>query len=359
MKLTINTQKLKDMISKSIVGAGNDKLIPITTFMGITKHNDNIMLTTTDATNYLYVTDVINNEQDDIQVTVFVDQFAKLISRMTSENVELEVVNDALHIVGNGDYMLELPLDENGELVTYPDPAVEVFGNSPDIDTYSISLADVKTVLDTVRPSLSTDNTNFEITNYFVGNSVLATDSYKIASFDINLLDAEYLVSPNMLDLFKVVSQETVYYKIKENSIWFTAGDIMIYGKLMEGAYPVDVLEKLLSEKFPSVCKINKSDFLSLLDRISLFVSKNDDKAIKMNFTKTGIEVTNKAGKSAEIIEYQSVKKHKDFSCIIDIEFLTTQIKAYASDVIELHYGRENSIKLVDGNIIQIVALNE
>jgi hypothetical protein len=78
-----------------------------------------------------------------------------------------------------------------------------------------------------------------------------------------------------------------------------------------------------------------------------------------MSFNKSGIIVTNKSGKSVETIEYQSVKKHKDFDCIADIEFLMSQIKAYASDVIELHYGRENSIKLVDGNITQIVALNE
>lgn len=355
MQLVVNTQKLKDMVSKSIKGAGNNKLIPITQFIGITKVDNTLRLTTTDATNYLYVQDTIDESEEEFAVTVFVEQFSKIISKLTSENVSLVVKDNVLEVHGNGTYSIELPLDENGEIIKFPDP----IANIKKADSKgSVSLADIKVILDSVKPSLSTD-TNSDIVNYFIGDTALATDSYKIASFNKKLLDGEYLIAPELLDLFSVVSTDKINYKIVGDSIVFEAGDVTIYGKLMNEEYPVDVLEKLLSEKFPSVCKINKQDFLNLLDRISIFVSKYDDKAIRLYFEKDGITVSNKNRSSNEKIEYKDSKKHKDFDCVIDVEFLTTQIKAYASDVIEMHYGKENSIKLVDGNITQIVALNE
>ena len=42
---------------------------------------------------------------------------------------------------------------------------------------------------------------------------------------------------------------------------------------------------------------------------------------------------------------------------MIDIEMLTSQIKANGADIIELQYGLDSSIKLVDGNLIQVIAL--
>ena len=355
MQLAVNTQKLKDMVSKSIKGASNNKLIPITQFIGIMKVGNTLRLTTTDATNYLYIQDTIDESEEEFAVTVFAEQFSKIISKLTSENVSLVIKDNVLEVHGNGTYSIELPLDENGEIIKFPDP----IANIKKADSKgSVSLADIKVILDSVKPSLSTD-TNSEIVNYFIGDTALATDSYKIASFNKKLLDGEYLIAPELLDLFSVVSTDKINYKIVGDSIVFEAGDVTIYGKLMNEEYPVDVLEKLLSEKFPSVCKINKQDFLNLLDRISIFVSKYDDKAIRLYFEKDGIIVSNKNRSSNEKIEYKDSKKHKDFDCVIDVEFLTTQIKAYASDVIEMHYGKENSIKLVDGNITQIVALNE
>lgn len=355
MQLVVNTQKLKDMVSKSIKGASNNKLIPITQFIGIVKVANTLRLTTTDATNYLYVQDTIDESEEEFAVTVFAEQFSKIISKLTSENVSFVVKDNVLEVHGNGTYSIELPLDENGEIIKFPDP----IANIKKADSKgSVSLADIKVILDSVKPSLSTD-TNSDIANYFIGDTALATDSYKIASFNKKLFDGEYLIAPELLDLFSVVSTDKINYKIVGDSIVFEAGDVTIYGKLMNEEYPVDVLEKLLSEKFPSVCKINKQDFLNLLDRISIFVSKYDDKAIRLYFEKDGIIVSNKNRSSNEKIEYKDSKKHKDFDCVIDVEFLTTQIKAYASDVIEMHYGKENSIKLVDGNITQIVALNE
>ena len=77
--MKIKTELLKELVNKSINGAGNNKLIPITQLMGIKRADDTIQLTTTDATNYLYVYGTLDADvEDSINVTVFAEQFSKV-----------------------------------------------------------------------------------------------------------------------------------------------------------------------------------------------------------------------------------------------------------------------------------------
>ena len=48
-----------------------------------------------------------------------------------------------------------------------------------------------------------------------------------------------------------------------------------------------------------------------------------------------------------------------DFVCTIDIQMLQSQVKTHSTNSVELWYGLDNAIKLVDGNITQIIALSE
>ena len=57
MKLTINAVKLQEMVSRASKGVGNNKLIPITSLNCIEVKDNVLTLITTDATNYLYITD--------------------------------------------------------------------------------------------------------------------------------------------------------------------------------------------------------------------------------------------------------------------------------------------------------------
>ena len=121
MKLILNTGLLQTMVAKSMKGASCNKMIPITGLMAIQLKDHKLTLITTDATNYLYITeDKVDGE--DFYVVVQADMFSKLVSKLTCENVTLVVADNTLNIKGNGNYKIELPLNEDGELIKYPDP---------------------------------------------------------------------------------------------------------------------------------------------------------------------------------------------------------------------------------------------
>lgn len=360
MKLTVNATILKDMVTRAVKGASNNKLIPITSLMKVELKDSELSITTTDATNYLYIKQdkVVG---DDFYAVVPVDIFSKLVSKITSETVTLEIKNSILYVKANGNYSIELPLDENGQPIKYPDPAktFEEFSDSGCV----INRSTVGVILETVKPALAITLDNPCYTGYYVGDKIVATDTYKIASMNVSLFgtNVSYLISPELMNLLAVVTDEKISVYFNEKDIVFKTGDCTIVGKVMEGIedYAIDAISSLVDTEFDSSCKIPKSALLQLLDRLSLFIGTYDKNAVRLTFTNNGLQIESKASSGVEIINYIDSDNFKEFTCLVDIQMLTQEVKAIQSDVIELYYGEDNAVKFVDGNITIIVALLE
>lgn len=360
MKITLKTEKLKEMVSRAVKGVGNNKLIPITSLMAIEVKDNKLTLITTDATNYLYIIEdkVV---ADDFYAVVEANTFSKLISKMTCENIVLEIKSgiQVLNVKGNGNYRIELPLDENGESIKYPDPYAKL---TDTVDAGVVNRTTIQVILETIKPALATTLENPCYTGYYVGDNVVATDTYKIASMGIKLFDSDpKLISAELLDLLAVISAEKINVGMDTDNIVFTTPDCIVCGKFMEGIedYAIDAITGLVNTDIDSFCSVPKSAFVQLLDRLSLFVGTYDKNAIHLTFTKDGLQVSSKAANGVEIINYVTSDNFKEFTCAIDIQMLTQEIKAISNDVIEIYYGEDNAIKMTDGNITIIIALME
>ncbi len=355
MKIKLATAKLKEMVSRAVKGASNNKLIPITSLMEIKLEKNVLSFTTTDATNYIKVREE-KIEGDDFYAVVYADLFAKLVSRMTCDFVTIEFRPDVsvLVINGNGDYKIDLPLDENGQLIKYPNPFD--FGG---ILEDTINLTTIKVILETLKPALAVTLENPCYTGYYVGDSIIATDTYKIADMGIKLLKSSALVSSEMMDLLDVMQAEKINVIRKDNKIMFETPDCVVYGTLMEGIeeYAHDAIGELVHTEFDSVCGLSKSELLQVLDRLSLFVGKYDKNAVRFTFNNDGLQISSKAFSGVEIIKYVTSEGFNPFTCLLDIQMITQEVKSIQTDVIEMYYGEDNAVKMVDGNITVVVAL--
>ena len=365
MKLTMSTQKLKEMVSRAIKGVGNNKLIPLTSLMCIEVGDHLLTLITTDATNYLYILED-DVPADDFYAVVDANIFSKLISKMTCENVSLEIKSgtNVMQVKGNGNYKIELPLDEDGQPIKYPDPYTDTYDTSQikeakDIKT--VNRTTIQVILDSVKPALATTLENPCYTGYYMKDKVVATDTYKIASMNVPMFDEPRLISPELLDLLSVMTAEKIDVEIDGNNIAYHTSDCIVCGKFMEGVedYAIDAISGLVDTEFDSYCSVPKGVLMQLLDRLSLFVGTYDKNAVDLTFTKEGLQVSSKAANGIEIIDYASSKNFQEFTCSIDIQMFTQEVKAIQSDMIELYYGEDNAIKMVDSNITIVVALLE
>lgn len=363
MKLTINTAQFQNMVAKAVKGAGMNSDLFITQLMSIKLEKNLLTLETTDNNNYLYVrADKVPGE--DFSVVVQADKFSKLISKLTCENVTLEVKSkegelDKLVVKGNGKYVLELPYDEEGELIDFPDPVEEKNNEGDFWNSTELQLSTIKHILSTAKAALLVGKDDMCYADYYCGDRVVATDTYKICGIDIKLFDEPKLISPQLMDLLDVISTETILVRHKDDIVIFETGEVIVYGTVDEGIedYKIDAISGLIDEQFPSSCKIEKQPLVQMLDRLSLFVDVFDKNSVYLTFTKEGLMVSSKQDSGSETIPYKESQNFNDYTCCLDIDLFKTQVKAYQSDVIEILYGKENSIKFVLGNTKQIIAL--
>lgn len=359
MKMTINTSTLQNMVAKAMKGASCNKMIPLTGLMAIHLNSNSHRLTllTTDATNYLYVRED-KVEGEEFYVVVQAEMFAKLISKLTCEKVSLELKDNILTVKGNGKYSIELPLDEEGELIKYPHPLGD---KTFDGDTYTVNLSTIKLILNTAKSALANTLEVPCYTGYYVGNKVVATDTYKICGIDIKLWDEPALISPEMMSLLDLFTDEKITVYRDNNIMVFKTDNCTVYGTLMDSIddYQIEAINGLIEQEFDSACKVTKSALLQLLDRLALFVSPYDKNGVYLTFTKEGLQIESKQANSVELIPYAESENFRPFTCCVDIEMLHSQVKANTGDAITIHYGEDNAIKITDGNVSQVVALLE
>ena len=357
MKLSVKTLTLQEMVAKAIKGASNNKMIPITSLMSIELKDGTLVLTTTDATNTLKIIKK-DIDGDNFYVTVSVDVFSKLVAKTTTETITLTLKEASLEVKGNGTYSIELPLDEEGQLIKFPEPTM----NEANVDETTVNLSTIKVLLTANKAALADTMEVPCLTGYYCGeNEVISTDTYKVCGNAIKVFNKPVLIPAELMELLAIIDEEKITVQSAGNKLRFITGSVVVYGVELEGIedYPVEAIEAYLKTEFTSVCKVPKSAFLNLLDRLSLFVAAYDNNGLYMTFTQDGVLITSKRSNGTELIKYQDSKNFTPFTCCVDIELLKSQLAAQNTEVVELWYGHEKAIKMTSGNITQIVALLE
>ena len=352
---TFSTERLKELVAYAIKGAGFNKNLELSSYIGVRVNDDVLYLNTTNGTNYLCVSD--SCVADDFDVTVNADLFSKLISKITAETVDIEVANNTLVVNGNGKYTLELVPNENGDMLSFPD---KFPSETTDIGT--INAVDVVVINTTVKASL--DNVAGSVySSYYLGDVIASTDRCMMTVFKKKAFDEPYMFNREFVDLMTMSGADVSISKssdtlLAESSI-SEHGSISICTKIPDNVsdFKIDGVKKFSELEVTSFCRIRKAELLDLLDRLSLFVTKFDDGAIKLHFTNSSVEVSSMASSGVETIEYSECKDAKDVEIKININRLLTELKSYNSDMVDIYYGNEMCIKLVDGDITQIIAL--
>lgn len=355
MELKLKTLKLQEMVSKSVKGASNNKMIPITSLMCIELKDNVLTLTTTDATNYLQIIER-KVEGEDFYVVVPSEVFSKLVAKTTSETMTLVLKENALEVKGNGTYLIELPLNEEGKLIRFPQ-----YKFKPTKEKGTVNLSTIKTVLNVNSASVAKTMELPCLTGFYFGDKVITTDTFQVCANDIDVFGQKVLLPPELIELLSVITDEKITVEMNAGKVLFTTENVVVFGSELEGIddYPYEAVNAYLETEFESVCKLPKALFLSVLERLSLFVTPYDKNGVYLTFTKDGVLISSKKSTGTELIKFQDSKNFKPFTCCVDIEMLRSQINAQDGDVVELWYGHDKAIKMTSGKITQILALLE
>lgn len=349
MKLTIKTEVLQNLLNNVI--ASNNKMLPITCMMCLKVEDNKLILITTNNRDFMYADVSIENEP--FYVVLDIDVFTKLVSRTTYEEMTLEVVNHNLIVHGNGVYTIELPVDENGELIKYPNP-VETIASNPRL-ICKLSKEDVEIIKKTNKANVSTSLAEPCYTGYYMADRVVTSDRSVICCTNVSVSnDLPLLVSSEVIDALK--NDEVNLSITEDNELLFHNDTYIIYTRSMEGIedYNYEAIVNLVSSRMTNACAISRNEMLNALNRLSLFVNPFDRNSIELSITNNQLQLKNNALNSVEVIP---IVANGDFKCNIDIEILKKQLSAQEQNSIELQYGSDLFIKFITDKVIEIIPL--
>ena len=360
--MKIQTEVLQKMVSKAIQGASNNKMIPITSLIGIEFKEDNLggkgnlVLMTTDGSNQFRINTEVEGTGN-FYTIVNADTFSKLVGKTTKEFITLENKENYLEVTGNGSYKLEIAINEEGEMVKFPE-IKNIEGNE-----LAANLANLQEAIKTAKASVAKTMEVPCLTGYYISDNMIATDRQMIFSMNHELISEPVLISSEMAELLLLVEGSEIIELIKkDNNLIFYNKSFTIAGKELEGkeSYPVQAIEGLLNTEYKNTIKVNKQELLNVLDRMNLFVTDYDEGGVYLDFTEAGLIVRSQKSNAEEIVDIEgSLDPENRFNCLADIEMLKAQIETISTDIVEIHYGQDTSIKLLDGNCTHIISLLE
>lgn len=363
MKFATSVSTLQDVVSDLSKGVGNDKAIPLTSLVGIECLPDRkVQFTVTDYVNYLVITLDLSEAEDDEEyeegfATVSADMFIKLVQKCNSGDViAVETMEKCLGVSSGGTYKLEYADDGSGEPVHFMAPTLPA-----PTETYVLDTKTLYAMVGSCKQALLQDRSDV-YSNYLLADKVIATDRTRavFVESDVAKDKKHILLGSSFVDLLMLFRNDATIRVNTEGIVATSAdGHTTIISKTDTdiGEFNEAGTTGMLGVKFPSTCKVSKSDLLGALNRIGLFCAKYEDNAIKIHFKEESMVLSSANSSAVEEIEYHEFMDTTDFSIWIDITRLQSHLKAYDGEKVDLWYGVKNCIKLEDTDVTQIIAL--
>lgn len=357
--IKIKTELLKSMIDKSLKVCSFDKLSPLTELIEIKIDGEDLSLQTTDKITNMIVKGKIEGNTETARVVVDAKIFAALISKTSTEDVELNITQSSLIVTGNGTYYLDIRIDESGEIISFPE--INVDANK---ETREIALDELSARMAICRPAIPDNFDTPELNNYYLGESIITSNAFVVTS--LNNIDK---LKDKVIFIRKTLGNILIDLGLKKGKMYIDNDNIIIYDDTYVisstlsddlDKYPLEGIKAFLGSKFSYKVEILKDELLALLDRLSLFVSEYDDNSINLLFTKDKMVVNSIKSTANEEITYESaeVEGLVEYSCKVDIKYLKQQMEAIPEAKVTIEFGgSDEAIKFVSGEINQIVSL--
>ena len=346
MVITISTKSLQSMADKLNRCTAN-KLLEITKYWHLVVSDKGLELTAMDGSNYITAKDV--SVKGKLDAIVRADQFGKLIDKTSVDKVILELKENYLRVVGNGDYKVEIVLGE-----TYP------FYDVPEkVETLEVETSGLKQINTYNKSAVSTTLADGYLTGYYVDDKrAVSSDSIKICINPVKVFDRPVLLTSEMMNLATALTDEKFTIKMWENKVILEDKTTVIYGAQLDGIDEYPEVDMFAEQEFSSNVKLSKLGITAILDRLTLFLDSFDKSEIVLEFTEKTLKISTGKG-SFEEIAYAEANGVEPFVCNINVVYFKDIVSAVQNEYFYLHFGDETMIEVVDGDVMFILATGE
>lgn len=358
--MKIKTEELLRLVNITYKAAGNNKLIPITQMIGIKAKEGVLTLAATDSFNTLYINANIDT-QESINVCVNADLISKLISKFTCEFTTLELKENYLLVVGNGEYKLDLLLDDEGKAFTFPNKELP-----KEVEEQEIENVKINAMKNYGEKSLAQTMEEPDLVAYFVNNEYAISTNRNIMTIINNQYSNIPLTLRSKFVELLIIMKDKINLSTWKNkttgelNLYATDSEIKLFSKVNGNVedYPYEAIKNLVdTSEFKVSAKINVKDLLAVLDRISLFVTPYDSNEISIHLANSKLYISSVKATGVEVVKLNDLNNEEAWSGKIDIEMLSSQLNSFVSEEINIYFGE--CIKLAENNVVKLICLCE
>ena len=340
MKLVFQKEELLRSINIALRAVPSHTTMPVLECIMINAIGSRIRFTTND-TELGIETIVPGIIEEEGSAAVQAKLFSEIVRRLPQENVVLETKENGVVNITSGKSKMQMVSLDGSDFLYLPVIEKE--------DFVTISQFSLKEVIRQTIFSIAPNDNNpiltgmlFEITGDRF--KVVSLDGHRISIRSMQLKESysdKKVIVPGktLTEISKILNEDTddlIHMYFTANHIVFEMTGTTVVSRLIEGEY--FNIRNMITKDFNTKIKVNRKDFLSSIDRSSLFVRENDKKPIIFDiedgFMRLSIEST--FGAMDEEIDID--KEGKDLAIGFNPKFLSDALRVIDDETVSVYF---------------------
>ena len=367
--LIIRIEEIQQACGKILTAVDSNSLSVLTETLQIKTENKKMYIS---VTNREYLAKVKIDIPEDVEflATVNANLFLKLVSQITTDTIELSVVDSTLILKGNSVY--KLPLIFDGEKLLEL-PEIEIDNPTVEFDVDSNALL---SLIQYNSKELTKGQPSHPMQKmYYVDEKGAITFIFGacVNSFTLEK-PVKMLLNDRLVKLFKLFKGEKVHFtmgmdaltddiiqtKVRFETPEVTITSILSCDDTMLKTFPVDSIRGRANATYPHSIKVNKDQFLQTINRLLLFSSANSAKDIikpisEFKFEKDHVVVFDTRGENKEEVWYSNSTIEDSYDTYLDLNDLKVTLETCVDPYVTLEFGDTQAVVVTHGNIKNVI----
>lgn len=364
--MIINSEKLKNVCQKILTAVDSNELSVLTETLEL-KTVNNVLLMNVTNKEYFCSVKLDLNTAEEFHATVNANVFLKLISQITTSDIELMIDGNAMIVKGNGTYKLPLIFD-NDKLLELPEikinNKVKEFNISSDI-LNSILTYNSKELL---RGTISKPVQKL----YYIDEkgAITFTSGACVNSFDL-AQPVKILLNNRIVKLFKLFNDGEVKFtlgydalsdEIIQTKVCFENSDIVLTAIIscddtLLNSVPVSAIRGRADNVYEYSVNVDKNSLLQTISRLSIFTAmKNTVKPYsQFKFSFDHVTIWDVDKENHEDVIYNNSNISSEYEAVLDLMDLKAVLENCSEQYVTINFGNHQAIVLARGNIKNII----
>ncbi len=320
------------------------------------------------VTNREYYVSIAFNLEESVKFKAAVNAklFLSLISKITSDTIELTAEDNFIKIKGNGDYKLPM-IYNNGELMSLPTIDIQNVTNEMSIDS-KILLS----ILTYNSKELQRGIAAKPVQSYYYvdeNGAITFTSGACVNTFSLEK-PIKMLLSDKVVKLFKLfkdsgsvnftMGQDLVAEDVIQTKVRFSTDGVVLTAKLSDSSLvssvPVEAIRGMATKDYSYSVVLHKNELLQTLGRLKLFNDGTKNYG-KFEFTKDYVTISDWSSDNRETINYanECPTLAEGYTALLNTDNLSLIISGCEEDYVTICFGDGKAFSCKQTNIVDII----